>query len=148
MMDSVPTSCKGVAIKKINSRLAAPINFKTVADCPEGIFFDIFIKKTPYPTEWNAIPIIAQILPEFFEPLIAFGANKLLRKFFDQPNPIEFLSGNEPPGYSNAAITSNITEVTRHIKTAYFLIICFLIAKPMLGVRWPVFINQSAFYFA
>lgn len=98
MIDSTPTSCRGGAIKKISSMLATPINFKIVAHCLEGIFFDILIKKIPYPTDWNAIPIIAQILPGFSEPFIAFGANKLLMKFFDQSNPIEFLSGNEPPG--------------------------------------------------
>jgi hypothetical protein len=69
---------------------------------------------------------MAQIMPGFSEPFIAYGSNKLLMKFFDQPNPMEFLSGNEPPGYSNAAINKNITEVIRQIKTAYFLIICLI----------------------
>ena len=47
MIDIVPRSCKGVAIKKIKNRLAAPINFKTLAHCLKGIFFDILIKKMP-----------------------------------------------------------------------------------------------------
>ena len=98
MIDITPKSCKGVAIKKINNMLVAPINFKILADFMEGIFFDIWIKKIPYPTEWNAIPISAQIQPGFSEPFIAFVANKLLKKFVDQSNPIEFLSSNEPPG--------------------------------------------------
>ena len=98
IIDITPRSCKGVAIKKINIMLVTPINFKILAPCLEDIFFDILIKKIPYPTEWNAIPISAQIQPGFSEPLIAFVANKLLRKFFDQSNPIEFLSSNEPPG--------------------------------------------------
>lgn len=78
--------------------LIAPINFKMRVHSFKEIFLDIFIKKIPYPTDWNAIPMIAQILPGFSEPFIAFAANKLLMKFFDQLNPKEFLSNNEPPG--------------------------------------------------
>ncbi len=47
MIDITPRSCKGVAIKKISIMLAAPINFKILADCLEEIFFDILIKKIP-----------------------------------------------------------------------------------------------------
>jgi predicted MPP superfamily phosphohydrolase len=91
-------SCKDVAIKKLNTMLAAPIYFKIIAACFAGIFFDILIKKIPKPTEWKAIPMIAQILDVFSEPFIAFAANKLLIKFFDQSNPVDFLSNKEPPG--------------------------------------------------
>ncbi|MHC0443000.1 hypothetical protein [Flavobacterium sp. 3-210] len=41
-------------------------------------------------------------------------------KFFDQPNPIEFLSSNDPPGYNKVAITIKIMEMTKHIKTECF----------------------------
>lgn len=126
-IDITPMSCKGVAIKKIRMMLAIPIIFKIVAHCLEGIFLDILIKKIPYPTDWNAIPMIAQILPGFSEPFIAFGSNKLLIKFFDKSKPIEFEFSNEPPGYSNIAITRNITDDIKHIKTEYFLIICLLL---------------------
>jgi hypothetical protein len=47
MIDIVPRSCRGVAIKKINIMLVTPINFKILADFMEGIFFDILIKKIP-----------------------------------------------------------------------------------------------------
>ena len=47
MIDITPTSCRGVAIKKINIMLAIPIYFKILAHCPEEIFFDILIKKIP-----------------------------------------------------------------------------------------------------
>ena len=97
-MDIVPMSCKGVAIKKIKIILMTPINFKIFAHSFEEILLAIFIKKAPYPIDWNAIPIIAQILPGFSEPFIAFVANKWLKKFPDQSNPMEFLSNNEPPG--------------------------------------------------
>ena len=97
-IDITPMSCKGVAIKKISIMLAIPINFKIVAHFLWGIFLDIFIKKIPYPTDWNAMPIIAQILPGFSEPFIAIGANKLLMKFFDKSKPIEFELSNDPPG--------------------------------------------------
>jgi hypothetical protein len=91
-------SCNGVTVKKLNRMLAAPIYFKTLEACLEGIFFDELIKKIPKPTEWIAIPMSAQILEGFSEPFIPFAANKLLIKFFDQSNPVEFLSSNEPPG--------------------------------------------------
>ncbi len=78
--------------------LAAPMYFKTLEACLKGIFFDVLIKKTPKPTEWKAIPMSTQILEGFSEPFIAFAANKLLIKFFDQSNPVESLSINEPPG--------------------------------------------------
>jgi hypothetical protein len=42
--------------------------------------------------------MIAQNLDGFSEPFIALDANKLLIKFFDQSNPVEFLSSKEPPG--------------------------------------------------
>ena len=98
MIDIVPRSCKGVAIKKINRILVTPMYFKIFAPCLARIFFDIWIKNIPYPTEWNAIPISAQILPVFSKPFIVFAANKLLRKFFDQSKPMEFSSSKEPPG--------------------------------------------------
>lgn len=47
MIDIVPMSCKGVAIKKINNMLVAPINFKILAHCLDGIYFEILIKKIP-----------------------------------------------------------------------------------------------------
>ncbi len=47
MIDIVPRSCKGVAIKKINTMSVAPINFKILAHGIEDIFFDILIKKIP-----------------------------------------------------------------------------------------------------
>jgi hypothetical protein len=38
MIDIVPRSCKGVAIKNINIMLAAPISFKILAHFPGEIF--------------------------------------------------------------------------------------------------------------
>lgn len=75
-----------------------PTYFKTLEACLDGIFFDMFIKKSPKPTEWKTTPVSAQILEGFSEPFIAFAANKLLIKFFVQSNPVEFLSNKEPPG--------------------------------------------------
>ena len=45
-------------------------------------------------------------------------------KFFVHLKPIALLSNNEPPGYSEAAISIKITEMIKHIKTEYFLVIC------------------------
>lgn len=91
-------SCKGVAIRKVKTMLAIPTDFKTNSVCLWGILRAVCIKKIPYPIEWNTIPINAQILDGLSEPFRALGKNKLLKKFFDQVNPTEFLSRIDPPG--------------------------------------------------
>ena len=68
------------------------------------------------------IPVMAQILAGFSAPLIDVFKNKLLKKFFDQSNPMEFLFRIEPPGYNNVATTKKNKEITIPIKTEYLLI--------------------------
>ena len=91
-------SCKGVAIRKVKSILAMPIDVKTNAVCLCGILREVWIKKSPYPIELKTIARSAQILEGFSMPLRAFAKNKLLKKFFDQSKPTAFLSRIEPPG--------------------------------------------------
>jgi hypothetical protein len=91
-------SCNDVEIRKLKKMLARPVYLRTFAECLWGIFFDILIKKIPKATEWKNMPMSAHTLEGFTIPFIAFSANKLHIKFFDQSKPVEFLSGNEPPG--------------------------------------------------
>ncbi len=132
------TSCNDVAIKKVKIMLTTPTHFSTNAVCFWGIFRDVEIKKSPLPNALKPMPMSAQILAGFGAPLSACAKNRLLKKFFVQSNPTEFLFRMEPPGYSKVAITRKSTEITSHIRTEYFRISWSSIS--------PVFVATSGSY--
>jgi hypothetical protein len=118
-------SCMGVTIRNVNTILPTPNTFMIRAADFEGIFLEKLTKKNPKQMERHTIPKSAHNLPGLSAPLTALESKRLLIKFFVQSNPTEFLSKFDPPGYTEAAMYSNIVEANALIKTRCFRIIYF-----------------------
>ena len=71
-------SCKGVAIKKVNSMQLAPTYFMTLAAPFDGIFFENSMKNMAKLTDRKNIPPTAQKRAVFSEPFTAFSLKRLL----------------------------------------------------------------------
>jgi hypothetical protein len=91
-------SCKGVTQRNVNNIPPVPKYLTILAAFLFGILVEKSIKNTAKLTERKIIPAAAQMRDGLSAPFTAFVPNRLLMKFRDQSNPIEFLSNIDPPG--------------------------------------------------